>query len=48
MVAEELTRYEGLLAVKGDSGLKLFVVDDFINKSTRMKVHKFLLANPNF
>ncbi|KAH0890175.1 hypothetical protein HID58_052604, partial [Brassica napus] len=39
MVAEELTRYEGLLAVKGDSGLKLFVVDDFINKSTRMKTN---------
>ncbi|KAF2537870.1 hypothetical protein F2Q68_00021560 [Brassica cretica] len=38
MVAEELTRCEGLLAVKGDSGLKLFVVDDFINKSTRMKI----------
>ncbi|KAH0856474.1 hypothetical protein HID58_084735 [Brassica napus] len=37
MVAEEVTRCEGLLAVNGDSGLKLFVVTDFINKSTRMK-----------
>ncbi|KAL0649239.1 hypothetical protein Bca4012_091930 [Brassica carinata] len=40
MVAEEVTRCEGLLAVKGDSGIKLFVVTDFINKSSRMKSEK--------